>query len=315
MSGAGPAVGVPVDDRRASPGGGKKHLLIIGRADDPCCTLVADYARSNGYGSLLLPENDLFPQLGFTWLPPSEGTITWHDAKLRFTEISGVLNRGYGVPVTADEYETSDGRYLTAEWNALTAAWLHLMPCPVVNRLRPELWYRPRLNVADLATLAPDLRDYLPPALVTTQSEEIRGLPDALAAEMFYTPLTSGAQYPVRTVADLGKLETLGQTVPLQLIRLQNRSRLQCFVIAEEVICLGPDGEPTCPPSSDLRLYCVSIGKELGILFYKLSLLEKPRGEWCCMGLDRLPPLYSCSPAVQQQIASNLGRIMCDRAE
>jgi len=78
------------------------------------------------------------------------------------TEISGVLNRGYGVPVTAGEYETSDGRYLTAEWNALTAAWLDLMPCTVVNRLRPELWYRPRLNVADLATLAPDLRDYLP---------------------------------------------------------------------------------------------------------------------------------------------------------
>ena len=30
------------------------------------------------------------------------------------------------------------------------------------------------------------------------------------------------------------------------------------------------------------------------------------------MQLYRLPANYSCSPAAQQQIAINLGRIMCD---
>ena len=301
-----------MNNHLTSPQGAETRLLIIGRVEDPCCRLVADYARNNGYDSILLPEIGLFPQLGFTWLPPSDGTITWHDVKLRFSEISGVLNRGYGVPVTADEYETGDGRYLTAEWSALMAAWLDRMPCPVVNRLRPELWYRPRLNVADLATLAPDLRGYLPPALITTQSDEIRGLPQIAAEEMFYTPLGSGAKYPVRTAADLGKLEKLGRILPLQLIRLQNGAQLQCFVAAGEAIYVGPDGDLTRPPSNDLRLQCLSVGKELGILFYKLSLVEKPRGGWYLMELDRLPALYSCSPAAQQQIAINLGRIMCD---
>ena len=297
-----------MNNYRRSPRGEKNHFLLIGKQGDPCCELVADYARSNGYGAALLPESDLFPQLGFSWLLPSEGAITWHDTRLGFGEIAGVLNRGYAVPVTAEEYQTGEGRYLTAEWTALTAAWLDRMPCPVINRLKPELWYRPRLNVADLAALAPSLREFLPPTFVTTERDEIRRLRAEHAGDVLYSPLTGGAEYWTRSVADLAIMETLCGA----LITLKERARLQCFVTADCVVYLGPDGTLARPPSSDLTLHCVAVGKALRILFYKLSLVAGPRGRWYCMELDRLPSLYSCSPAAQQQIAINLGRIMCD---
>jgi hypothetical protein len=299
---------VTVNNNLGSPGGGKNHFLLIGKQGDPCCELVADYVRSNGYEAVLLPESDLFPQLGFSWLPPSEGTITWHDMRLRFGEIAGVLNRGYGVPVTAEEYQTGEGRYLTAEWNALTAAWLDRMPCPVINRLKPELWYRPRLNVADLAALAPGLREFLPPIFITTERDEIRRLRAAHADDVLYSPLTSGTEYRVGSVADL----EIHQTLCGALITLKERARLHCFVTADRVVYLGPDGTLAPPPSSDLTLHCVAVGKALRILFYKLSLVAGPRAGWYCTELDRLPSLSSCSPAAQQQIATNLGRIMCD---
>jgi hypothetical protein len=299
-----------VSNDRDSPGGEEKYFLIIGKQADPCCGLVAEYARSNAHRVLLLPESDLFPGLGFSWQPPSMGTITWNDVRLRFSEIAGVLYRGDGTPVTPDEYQTSDGRYLTAEWNALTMAWLDRMPCPVVNRLKPELWYRPRLNVADLATLAPGLREFLPPTLVTTERDEIRRFWAMHAGDIFYTPLTSCAEYPVRTAEDLDSLETLCGALPLQLIKLEEGARLNCFVIADDAVYLGNDGVIVQPPSGDLTLHCVAVGKALGILFYKLSLVEKPRGGWYCIGLDRLPSLNFCSPAARQRIASDLGRIM-----
>jgi hypothetical protein len=289
----------------------KKHFLIIGRQADPCCGLVAEYARSNAYGVLLLPESDLFPRLGFSWQPPSRGTIAWDDVQLGFSEISGVLNRGYGAPVTPDEYQTSDGRYLSAEWNALTMAWLDRMPCPVVNRLKPELWYKPRLNVADLATLVPGLREFLPPTLVSTERDEIRRFWATHAGDMFYTPLTSCAEYPVRTAADLDSLETLCGALPLQLFKLEERARLHCFVTADDVVYLGHDGAMTQPQSSDLTAHCLAAGKALGILFYKLVLVAKPRGGWYCIGLDLLPSLNFCSPAARQQIVINLGHVMC----
>jgi hypothetical protein len=296
---------VPVNNSGRSPGGGKNHFLLIGKQEDPCCELVADYARSNGFGTVLLPESDLFPQLEFSWLPPSGGAITWHDTQLRFGEIAGVLNRGYGMPVTAEEYQTREGRYLTAEWNALTAAWLDRMPCPVINRLKPELWYRPRLNVADLAALVPGLREFLPPTFVTTERDEIRRLRAARPGDVFYSPLTSDAEHGL---ADLEIHQTLCGT----LIQLKERERLHCFVTADHVVYLGPDGSLARPPSSDLTPHCVAFGKALRIGFYKLSLVVGPRGGWYCTELDRLPSLYSCSPAAQQQIAINLGRIMCD---
>jgi hypothetical protein len=302
--------GVPVSNHQDPPGGEKKSFLIIGKQADPCCGLVAEYIQSNAHRVLLLPESDLFPRLGFSWMPPSGGTITWNDVQLSLSEIAGVLYRGDGRPVTSDEYQTSEGRYLTAEWNALTMAWLDRMPCPVVNRLKPELWYRPRLNVADLATVAPSLRELLPPMLVTTQRDEIRRFWAAHPGDMFYTPLTSCAEYPVRNDADLDSMETLCGALPVQLIKLEERARLNCFVTADDVVFLGNDGAIAQPPSSDLTLRCIAAGKALGILFYKLSLVARPRGGWYCIGLDRLPSLNFCSSAARQQIAINLGRVM-----
>jgi hypothetical protein len=263
---------------------------------------------------LFLPEDQLFPDLQFIWRPPVEGAIGFRDQRVSFGDIAGVLNRSYGVPVTSEEYETADGKYITAEWNAMVMAWLDLLPCTVVNRLRPELWYRPRLNVGDLSALLPDLRAHLPRTLVTTKSDELSAFWSASAKTISYSPLTHGAAYPVRSEGDVQKLERLSRTLPVQVTEVIEGSAFRCLVVSDEIVLTGQDGDivRTTPPES-LKSLCVWIGQALGIVFYELSLVEKSRGDWYCLGLDRLPSLHSCSSAVQHRIADNLTRFICQR--
>lgn len=296
----------------AVPEDGRKCVLVLGREEDPCCRLVTDYARRAGYRTLLLPEDQLFPHVRFTWRPPVRGAITFHGERVSFGDLAGVLYRSYGVPVTPEEYESSDGKYISAEWNALMMAWLDLLPCTVVNRLRPELWYRARLNVADLAALLPDLRTHLPRTLVTTQSDDARTFWSISGETVLYSPLTTGTVYPVRNAGDMGKLETLSRMLPMQVMEVIDGRAFNCFVVGNEIVLVGQDGNIVRSPSELLKSLCAGIGSALGILFYRLSLVEELRGDWYCLELDRLPSLHSCSSAVQQKIADGLIRIICE---
>src|SRR5215471_13395355 len=124
--------------------------LIVGRDEDLCCDLVRKRLAALGREAVFLPEDRLFPGLEFIW--------ELHDGNVRgavgiggrrgaFGQISAVLARFSGITTTAEEHKTKDGQYLNSEWHALVRGYVHSLPCPVVNRLRPELWYKTRLNV------------------------------------------------------------------------------------------------------------------------------------------------------------------------
>src|SRR5215831_8322296 len=132
-------------------------------------------SREAGKDIWFLPEDQLLPGLRLTWRPSGaepDGLIAFKDRQVNFADIGAVLSRFYGIPVQPGEFETTDGRYVSAEWNALLMAWLSRMPCRVVNRLRPELWYKRHLNVPDLASLVPEMRFKRPRTLITTIIDE-----------------------------------------------------------------------------------------------------------------------------------------------
>src|SRR5438132_11202560 len=133
-------------------------ILIIGREDDPCCKAVRGELDASGQAVLFLQEDAILPGLRFVWepgCPAPRGQVGQSDRVISLSDVRGVLCRSFGVPVPLEEFYSPDGRYVTAEWNALLMAWLSALECSVVNRLRPELWYKIRLDPPDLAALVP----------------------------------------------------------------------------------------------------------------------------------------------------------------
>src|SRR5215510_3395816 len=134
--------------------------LVIGRDEDLCCQLVRQRLAKLGQQILYLPEDRLFPGFRFVWQLDNEsshGTVGFTAEDLQFDEIDGVLARFSGIATSAEEFQTKDGQYLSSEWHALIRGYLQNLACPVVNRLRPELWYKASLQVHELVALVPDL--------------------------------------------------------------------------------------------------------------------------------------------------------------
>src|SRR5215470_19542895 len=98
------------------------RILVIGRDEDLCCLLVRERLRASGREVLYLPEDRLFPGLDFAWqLDTTESCgrlgLGGHDGA--FSDIDGVLARFYGIATSAEDFQTTDGQYLSSEWHAL----------------------------------------------------------------------------------------------------------------------------------------------------------------------------------------------------
>ena len=159
--------------------------LVVGRDEDLCCRLVRDRFAALGREIMYLPEDELFPGLHFVWelhRGKSRGSVGFAAQMGEFDRVDAVLARFSGITTTPEEHQTKDGMYLNSEWHALVRGYVHSLPCPVVNRLRPELWYKGRLTVTDMISMLPGLRFRLPKATVTTKFEDARAFFDCVAA-------------------------------------------------------------------------------------------------------------------------------------
>jgi hypothetical protein len=290
-------------------------ILVLGRDEDLCCRLVREELLKTGCEVWFLREDQLLPDLKFTWMPSStdrQGVMDYKDGRINFANVSGVLYRFYGIPVGPEDFNTRDGQYISAEWNALLMAWLHQLPCTVVNRLRPELWYKPHLNIPDLISLVPGLRFKLPRVLVTSASADARAFCRSVSGPVRYSPLTQPARYHIETEADIENLAALEGSLPLYLTEWIAGKALDAFVVDREVILVQSGGQIANETSAEVDTYCAQIGKSLGLGFYRLSLVMTTDGDWYCFGLDRVPQLYRCTLETQTRIARCLAHILSD---
>ena len=230
----------------------------------------------------------------------------WH-----FGDVTAVFSRFYGIPVDPDDYNTRDGQYISAEWHALLMAWLQQIPCPVVNRLRPELWYKSHLNIPDLLSLAPGLRFKLPSALVTSSFDNARSFCRRLAGPVNYAPLTQQTSYLIQTETDVEKLAALEGSLPFYLTERISGTKLDAFVAGRDVVLVTADGSVAPEIPAELQTACVQVGETLSLDFYRLSLVTTAKGEWYCFGLDRIPQICACGPEAKTLIA----RCLADNLE
>jgi len=293
-------------------------FLIIGRTEDPCCSIVHDRLVAGGRDAWLLPEDQLFPGLGFEWKPSStkqQGSIRYNGREIDFAQVSGILSRAWSVPVSPQDFETADGRYICAEWNALLMAWLSAMPCLVINRIRPELWYKAHLNVPDLASLVPGISLKLPRSLVTTNIDDANAFCRSARGPVGYSPLTQPSRYLIQTTADQEELAALNGSLPLQLTEWVEGRAVDAFVVRSEVLFVDQYGQINTESSTCIARDCVEISDALGLTFSKLSLIAGTDGDWYCFGVDRTPQLYKYAEETRSEIVQALVRAFLTATE
>jgi hypothetical protein len=285
--------------------------LVIGREDDLCCRLVRDRLEIAGKQFVFLPENELFPGLNFQWelrKGKSHGSLGYGSPSasepIPFDQIDGVLARFSGITTSPEEHQTKDGQYLNAEWHALARGYMHSLPCAVVNRLRPELWYKMRLTVPDMMALVPGMRFQLPRTTVTTRFADARAFFEQCQPGMNYSPLSMPSRYPIEGTRQLEKLEPLSGFLPLCLTEIVPGDVVQAFVVGSEVIFDGPAHDAAAHRlAADC---CREAAAALGLTFCEFELVKTPDDTWYCFGIHCMPHLFGCTPETRTAIINQL---------
>jgi len=284
-------------------------IMVIGRESDVCCQVVRARLTADGRDCLFVAEDELFPGLHFAWQisgEESEGTVGIGSRRIPFRDLGGVLSWAWGIPVSAPSFQTKDGQYVTSEWTALLMAWLDRLPCPVVNRLRPELWYKTHLHVPEIIALAPGVPFTWPAVRVTTSADEARDFYRRCGGHVRYWPLTQHIPYPVENDADLDKLATLAATLPLYLTETVAGERLDAYIVGPRVIPVAMDGSRAEALPAPVARRCREIADALGLTFCMLSLVATSGGDWYGLRLDRMPSLIEVGEDARQDIARDL---------
>ena len=288
-------------------------IVILGHASDLCCRLVRDRLLGRGRRVLDLPEDQVLPGLGFAWEVQDRtlrGVLRFRGTELEFGEIDAVLARFYGVPVTPEGYESADGRYACSEWNALAVAWTSRLACPVVNRLRPEHWYRVSLNGPTLAALAPGGPFRRPRSLVTTLEAEARDFQARCGGRVRYEPMSQSVGYRVDGPDGLARLAGLAGTLPFSLVEVIEGDRFGAFVVGDRVVLVAADGSDAGEPPPAVEEDAIGLAATLGLGFCRLALVRPRDGEWSCSSVERLPRLDDCGEEARDLVVGHLADLL-----
>jgi hypothetical protein len=282
------------------------YTLIIGSDHDLCCRLVKESLLSRGRQILYLQEDRLFPGLRFAWnlrMRDSSGRLGLDAQTVGFDEIDGVLARFSGLATSPEDFATKDGQYLNSEWHALMRGYVESLPCPVINRPGPELWYRSFLRGPELLSIVPDLKFRLPRTLVTTTFEDACAFFDQCGRRMCYSPLTTRSNYFIGTERDLRRLEPLSSVLPLHLSEIISGDPVDAYVVGTRIIFDGGS-------HASAEALCAEAAASLRLGFCHWRLVCTAEDEWYCLSLDCTPHLFGCAPETRDTIIGSLADIL-----
>jgi len=233
----------------------------------------------------------------------AHGTVGFTTQELDVSEIDSVLARFYGIATSAEAFQTKDGQYLSSEWHALIRGYIQNLACPVVNRLRPELWYKASLQVHELLSLVPDLAFRLPKSIITTRFDDARGFFALCGRRVRYSPLTLPSRYMIETEGDLQKLEPLSKVLPLYLTELVDGDRADVYVVGDRVIFDGAS-------NAALGKRCKDTASALGLTFCQFHFTRTGDDEWYCTGMETMPHLLDCTDATREEVVGGIAELL-----
>lgn len=281
--------------------------LVIGHDADPFSQRVAAALRGRGHETVLTPEPIT-----------AAGTLTWaldtwrsesrvaglggRDAAS--TDLRGVFVRALGAPLAPDDWAPDDFAYAQTETSAALLAWLWELPCPVVNRLDADLWFRPQRAYPEWIPLL--LRCGLPVLAVqiTNDLPAARGFAAALGGTVTYAPLTAPARYPIREEPDWEELAKVMAVAPVALVE-RGADAAHCACLAgREVVW---DGHAD-PPRRQREAVETGLRRLAAMLRLDLLHIEVRSGRagLCCTGVELYPPLAFYHPTRQEALVAGI---------
>jgi hypothetical protein len=181
--------------------------------------------------------------------------------------------------------------------------YIESLPCPVINRPGPELWYKSFLRGSELLSIVPDLTFRLPRTLVTTAFGDARAFFDQCGRRMCYSPLTTRSNYLISTEEGLCKLKPLSSVLPLHLSEVISGDPVDAYVVGKRIVFDGAS-------HASAEASCAEAAASLRLSFCHCRLARTSDDQWYCLSLDRTPNLFDCGAETRDTIIRSLVDIL-----
>ena len=293
--------------------------LLLGSPQDFCCLAVQAELEARDHPAHIV-SNPLTSPYRFAWQLDKEKSasqLAWtNDEPLRDENISGVLVRRSGW-LDPSDWKGDDLPYMQAETHAALLAWLWSLPCPVVNRYPPAIWYQSQPHALSWRRLLRQCGLPMPPTLVTNVEDEARTFKQQLTydgvAGAVYGPLTRDIHYLVMDEKDWSGLTAMQRCAPICLTYPHEQVQFVC-VVGEQIVW---DGEPHAD-LIQLEPALHNFAIAAGLTFVELAVARTVHGT-CVIAVEPYPYFEHFSPRAQQQIVAEIVRMLtadagCERS-
>jgi hypothetical protein len=284
--------------------------LLLGDPQDLCCLAVQAALKARGYPTCIV-SNPLASPSRFAWrLNNEESTsqLIWGDEEPLLDEnISGLLVRPSGL-VDPRGWQGNDLAYMQAETYAALLAWLWSLPCPVVNRCPPAIWYQSYSHPLSWYRLLRQCGLPTVATLVTNVEDEARTFGQQLAQEgvagAVYGPLTRDIRYLVTDEKDWDGLAAMQRRAPVCLTYPHEEIQFVC-VVGEQIVWEGQPSAEVIELEPALRSFAIAAG----LTFVELALAHTAHG-MCVIAVEPYTKFEHFGQRAQQQIVDHIVKIL-----
>lgn len=282
----------------------------MGNSQDPCCQSIYRALEERNYPTRIV-ANPLAQPPRFAWRLNNEQSasqLVWdEEPPLLDDHISGVFVR-HTAWLDPTGWQPDDLAYMHAETQAALLAWLWSLPCPVVNRYSPAIWYGPKVSLLCWQHLLRRCGFPTLETLVTNDEEEARAFGRRLAqqgvAGAVYGPLTSEARYLIIDDKDWNGLAAMQRCAPVCLTYPHGAPQFVCLA-GERVVWEG--GTP--PEATLLEPAIRRFALATGLAFVAFAFAEAPQGP-CVIAVESHPYFERFGDAARQQIVEGLVEVL-----
>jgi hypothetical protein len=283
--------------------------LLLGDASDPCCLGVQRLLTARDLPTRII-QNPFENPSSLTWRLRS-GSCTSEirlDSESEVADpVSGVLVRNAGR-VDPQGWKAADFSYMCAETSAALLAWLHSLPCAVVNRYPSLLWFQPRVP---LLFWHGELQKHglpIPDVVVTNAPQSALAYRERLAREgvagVIYGPLTSEAQYLVSRHEEWQGLTSMQRYAPVCLSAPHGPTQLAC-VVGDEIVWEHRRTRQAAAVEPGMRRFTAS----QGLVFAEFAV-SSTRRRTVVVGFDACPRIERFGAQARERILNALTKLL-----
>ena len=285
--------------------------LLFGNPQDLLCLSLQNMLEIRGCSARII-SNPMASPWRLAWhldnIRSASKLVCDGEPSIADHEIEGVVVRPFGW-IDPEGWQAQDFDYIQSENQAALLAWLWSLPCPVINRYRSGIWFRPQAPLLSWYLLLRRCGLPVPETLVTNIEQEARdfGLSHRMAGlrgTAVYSPLTAHARYLLSSDEDWAGVGAMQRYTPVCLAYPHEAPQLVC-VVGEEVIY---NGEPT-PEAAALAPALQRFACAAGLTFLQLALAANDQ-KVVVVSVEPFPQLEIFGDIARQQVLHAITNIL-----